>query len=593
MKKYIFFGRPAFKNCIWDWKPTCFYKFNLEHFTNSLIKTKSKAIYNKNNQGSVEKYSSSENFEYGSTNYDPSESMLESIRKNNPIINKYMKKEEYSLSFKEFKFLPEIYNVLDNLNFMAPTSIQSVAIPKIMEKKHVFLTSSTGSGKTLSYVLPLIHELKLQEKTLNKRLTAPQRPRAIILVPSRELAQQVEEVIKLFVYDLPLVVESFYVGKKYQTEKKYSKSGLDILVTTPERFKNHWSKNNIFISRVTHVVIDELDTLLDAGYEEFIEYMSEEMLKRNYEDEIKGEVNNLRQLIYASTTITNNIDDYMSKIFASRTDFVKIIDKTTNHNLSNIKHEFMHVTDFNKYPTLVKVLNDNEKILKENMSIIIFCNSVSCVRKTELVLRENNLPTACLHGDIPPIRRKLELEKFKRRTAKILICTDLIARGLDFPFVFLVINFDFPKTVSDYLHRAGRTGRNGRKGIVLSFYRNFNNFLIEKIKKAHKLNIPMEIQNSMYSIRKALPDVENLYRKPGPKKRITLGIRERKILKYNEEYQLTKLRERQEKLKKFSKFTKEDRDKIIRKIDLTNKRREKKKRGVIRTKLKLRKTIYN
>jgi superfamily II DNA/RNA helicase len=188
---------------------------------------------------------------------------------------------------------------------------------------------------------------------------------------------------------------------------------------------------------------------------------------------------------------------------------------------------------------------------------------VSCARKTELLLRENNFTTACLHGDIPPIRRRFELEKFKRRTAKILICTDLIARGLDFPFVYLVINFDFPKTLSDYLHRAGRTGRQGRKGIVLSFYRNFNLFLIERIKKAHQLNLPMEIQNSMYSIRKALPDQGTEVKKKDPKQKVTPGIREKKIQKYNEEYQVSRLRERREKLEKFNNDSKKESEKII------------------------------
>jgi superfamily II DNA/RNA helicase len=445
----------------------------------------------------------------------------------------------------------------------------------------------------------------------------------LILVPSRELAQQVEEVIKLFVYDVPLVVESFFVGKNFATERDAGKRGLDILITTPERFKNHWSKNNIYTSRLTHIVVDELDTLLDAGYDEFLKNFSDMMLKKNSEDEdgpdevengnnsitrpnhdpsnnaekiLPLEKPNLRQIVYVSTTLTTSVENYLNHCFAHRTDFIKIIDKCTNHNLSNIKHEFMHVTDYNKFPTLLKILADNIRILKENMSIIIFCNNVSCVRKTELFLSENEFETACLHGDIPPIRRKNELYKFKSRKAKILVCTDLIARGLDFPFVYLVINFDFPKTVSDYLHRAGRTGRQGRKGIVLSFYRNYNLFVIDKIKKAHQLNLPLEVQNSMYSIRKALPDDKNL-RPEGRSKRITQGIREKTIVraqmtKKGEEGVIEKLRKRREAFEKYKIKSQATRNEIIQKLNERNRRKLHQKNRSNNIKIKLRKKIY-
>jgi superfamily II DNA/RNA helicase len=541
--------------------------------------------------------------QFNKIEYDPSLEKLDQMRKYNPIVDRAMKMEENALSFKEFKFIPEIYHVLDSLKFYAPTSIQSVAIPKIMEKKHVLLTSQTGTGKTLAYVLPIIHELKMQEKVLKRRLTTEKRPRMLILLSSRELAQQVEEVIKLFVYDVPLVVESFYVGKNFNTEKEACKRGMDILISTPERFKNHWSKNNVFISKLTHVVIDEMDTLMDAGYDEFIKNFADNFLNKNQEDDedkniqhLPESVNslnkpNMRQLVFASTTLTTSIQEYLDNIFSHRTDFVKIIDKSTNHNLSNVKHEFMHVTDYNKYPTLIKMLTDNVKIFKENMSVIIFCNGIACARKTELMLSENNFSTACLHGDIPPIRRKFELDKFKSRRAKVLVCTDLIARGLDFPFVYLVVNFDFPKTVSDYLHRAGRTGRGGRKGVVVSFYRSFNLPVIEKIKKAHQLNLPLDIQHSMYSLRKTLisDKVSSI------KAKLTPGIREKTIIRKPETEKATiiRLKRRKEAFENYKKKSLNDRNKIIMKMNNRNRKKLHTKSRMNYQKIKLRKKIYN
>ena len=178
--------------------------------------------------------------------------------------------------------------------------------------------------------------------------------------------------------------------------------------------------------------------------------------------------------------------------------FVKIVDKSTNFNLANVKNEFIQVTDFDKYPMLLKFLRENEKFLKQNMSIMVFCNNIACARKTELFLIESGYKTASLHGDIPPLRRKVELEKFKKRTAKILVCTDLASRGLDFPFVYIVINFDFPRMIADYLHRAGRTGRAGKQGIVVSFFRSKDQHLIEEIKKSHRLNVPVQIGGSAF-----------------------------------------------------------------------------------------------
>jgi superfamily II DNA/RNA helicase len=573
----------------------------LKHFSNKLDAKSQIKKLDEEGQKDYDKYELTYNKrEYAE--YDPED--YEEKLKEDTLIRRAYKEESNALSFKEFRLLPEIYNVLDKLKFFAPTSIQSVAIPKIMEKKHIFYSSQTGTGKTLSYVLPIIHELKSLENKANERLTTPKRPKVLVLVPSRELAQQVEEVFKLFVYDVPLVVESLFVGKKFSFERKSSKEGVDILISTPDRFKNHWDKKNVYVTKLTHVVIDELDTLLDSGYDDFLKKISNIILKYNTDEIIQNSENstsekppsNFRQLIYASATLTPSIENYLADIFEKNENnlnnsFLKIIDKSTNHNLANVKHEFLHVTDYDKYPTLLKIINDNIKIIKQNMSIIIFCNSINCARKTELTLKENNLSTACLHGDIPPLRRKFELQKFKNRRARVLICTDLIARGLDFPFVYLVINFDFPRTLSDYLHRSGRTGRAGQKGVVISFYRNNNLHVIEKIKKAHQLNLPMEVENSMYSLRKTLDDKKkftprgNAMNSGRGRKKLTSNKTDGITLsqrKYNsspstplsEEDKIIRMKKKKIMFENFRKKTETDRNTLLRKALARNQRKQ-------------------
>jgi len=288
------------------------------------------------------------------------------------------------LSFRQFGFLPEIYSVLDKLKIIAPTSIQSVAIPRILAKKHTFFTSQTGTGKTFCYLIPLLHDLKLSEQVQKERLTLEKRPRALIIVPTRELAQQIEEVAKLFIYDVPLKIESFYVGKKYKSEVNCVNEGIDILISTPERFQNHWGKGNVFSTKLSHLIIDELDTLLDAGNEDFVKRIMEVFLKPT-EDTIT------KQVILCSATTTKNINKFIKGNFPDNEKFVQIIDKSTNVNLSNIKHEFIHVTDYDKYPTLLKILQEYSKYFKMNFSLMLFCNSINCARKTELFLSENGI----------------------------------------------------------------------------------------------------------------------------------------------------------------------------------------------------------
>lgn len=441
-----------------------------------------------------------------------------------------------ALSFKEFRFLPQIYNVLEKMSIISPTSIQNTVIPKLLNsKEHIFFASNTGMGKTLSYLLPVVNHLKINEITTEEVLTKEKRPRCIIIVPSRELAQQVEEVAKEFIYDLPLKVKSLFVGQDFSKEREFLEKGVDVLITTPERLKRHWVKENVFLTNLNFLVIDELDTLLDAGYSDLLEEMMRISIRRgvyNIENKKKTNEEVFFKLIMASTTLTQSIDVWLNEIFNKKDVFlirnneysfesklIKLIDKSTNHNLSNVKHQFIHVTEYDKFNTLINIVN--EKYVKSGCkpvlssmtvsekkahqkgddSIIIFCNSINCVRKVEYILRENGIEASCIHGDIPPFRRQTELYMFKSKKRKILVCTDIISRGLDFPFVYYVINFDFPISLSDYVHRAGRTGRAGREGLCISLFRRKNEDVVDEIRKSQEMKEPLNIQRSMFSMK--------------------------------------------------------------------------------------------
>ena len=182
-----------------------------------------------------------------------------------------------------------------------------------------------------------------------------------------------------------------------------------------------------------------------------------------------------------SATINRKMEDIAYRFFSKEDpDFKILIEKSTHMNLSNLKHEFIQIADYDKIKPLKLLCKEYRKYSrKNNTSCIVFCNSVSSARAIEHALSEDGMESTSLHGDIPPKLRLDNYMKFKHRESKVLVATDLASRGLDLPFVSHVINFDFPKTTSDYLHRAGRAGRAGREGFVMSMYREKDMLILE------------------------------------------------------------------------------------------------------------------
>mmetsp|Transcript_7879 Transcript_7879/g.13205 ORF Transcript_7879/g.13205 Transcript_7879/m.13205 type:complete len:188 (+) Transcript_7879:816-1379(+) len=172
--------------------------------------------------------------------------------------------------------------------------------------------------------------------------------------------------------------------------------------------------------------------------------------------------------------------------------FQKLIEKRTHMNLSHLKHEFIQVPDFDKIKPLKLLCKEYRKYARKHQtSCIVFCNSITSARAVEHTLAEAGMKSCSLHGDIPPRIRLNNYMKFKMREADVLVATDLASRGLDLPFVSHVINFDFPKTTSDYLHRAGRAGRAGREGFVLSLYKEKDLSILQEMKLCQDNQLPL------------------------------------------------------------------------------------------------------
>ena len=202
-------------------------------------------------------------------------------------------------------------------------------------------------------------------------------------------------------------------------------------------------------------------------------------------------------------------------------DFKIIIEKSTHLNLSNLKHEFIHLADYDKIKPLQLLCKEFGKYAKKNeTSCIVFCNSVNSARAVEHALAKEGLETTSLHGEIPPNKRAENYLAFRKRDKNILVATDLASRGLDMPFVSHIINFDCPKTTSDYLHRAGRAGRAGREGFVMTLYREKDMPILQEMQSSHETQEPLKIKGSAYSLTNKEEFVKKIEPKIGQKEPI-------------------------------------------------------------------------
>ena len=269
-----------------------------------------------------------------------------------------------------------------------------------------------------------------------------------------------------------------------------------MLVSTLDRFQYRRGGDKVFMSNVSCLVIDEFDTFLDSGTEKDIRSLIEQFLGTSERQGVK------KQLVLSTATVTSRMDGILKDYFSEDSDFKQLIEKKTHQNLSHLKHEFIQLADFDKVKPLKMLVKEFRAYASKNKtSAVIFCNSVQSARAIEHALAEEGEKTACLHGEIPPRMRQRNFERFKDRKADILVATDLASRGLDFPFVSHILNFDFPKSTSDYLHRAGRAGRAGREGYVLSLVRDKDEPIFAEMRTAHDNKEPLKIKGSAYSLK--------------------------------------------------------------------------------------------
>ena len=320
--------------------------------------------------------------------FTPKISIIFPLKSNLKICNNYQNTNKFNFStislptFNKYGLNTDLLTSLEQQEIHTPSPIQQLAIPSLLKQSHdhYYLAAQTGTGKTLAYLLPILQLIKAQEKD-NEKNTIPNRPFAFIIVPSKELVEQILSICKTYIHFIKLKAGGLGLSLNYVQERKMLDDGVDILITTIDRLENHRKKNNVYLSKAMFLVIDEADTLIDSGFKDIIA------------DYIKISLKNQIRTIFVSATFTSPLSKLFDENFGRNSvSLKKIIEKNTHMNLSNLHHEFIHIKDLDKQTPLIKILKEYEKKIKQTKgATLIFCNSIPSCQSLEYKLKQEGL----------------------------------------------------------------------------------------------------------------------------------------------------------------------------------------------------------
>lgn len=391
-----------------------------------------------------------------------------------------MKKPSTKADFLSFSFSSVIQAAINKAGYKFPTDVQFDAIPAILAGKDVLARAETGSGKTAAFVLPLLEKLSNQNvygQNDDPRFDGAERARSnqiqiLVLVPTRELATQVCEVFEQLSENITprLKCLSVYGGVKINPQMMALRGGADILVATPGRMLDLVEQKAIKFNQVKALVVDEVDRLM----------------KGDFEDEINRIIKllpNKRQNLMFTATFPENIRKLVRKILNKPV--IINIDETLEPEM--IDHRVITVNHNQKNDLLAHLLNEYDW-----QQVLIFCSAKRTCDNLLIKLDKRGIKAVTMHGNKEQSARTAALRGFKSGTTRILIATDVAARGLDIEQLPCVINFDLPRSPNDYKHRTGRTGRAGEAGLAISLiaHHEYQHFIV--IEKHNSLRLPRE-----------------------------------------------------------------------------------------------------
>jgi ATP-dependent RNA helicase DeaD len=344
-----------------------------------------------------------------------------------------------------------------------PTPVQQQAIPFIMDGKDIIAQAQTGTGKTFAFVLPILEKLKRNGDQIQ----------ALIVTPTRELALQITDEIEKLIHDLEDVhVLAVYGGQDVDKQLRKLKNKPQIVVGTPGRLLDHIRRETIRLANVSFLVLDEADQMLHIGFLSEVEEIIKETPKQ-------------RQTMLFSATIPDEVRKLANK-YMRNPEYIQI--EKVQGPADNVKQIAIHTVDRAKQGTLIQLIETHRPFLA-----VIFCRTKRRVSKLYEVLKAIGFSCDELHGDLSQAKREQVMKRFRDAEIQLLIATDVAARGLDVEGVTHVFNYDIPQDSESYVHRIGRTGRAGMKGLAITLYSSADRPTLDTIEK--ELNIRIQKQN--------------------------------------------------------------------------------------------------
>ncbi len=387
--------------------------------------------------------------------------------------------KEDNKDFKSLGISPEYVKTLERMEITVPSVVQEEGVPLLLAGKDLVVRSKTGSGKTLAFLLPILERMDHTNKALQ----------CIIMAPTRELADQIlKETNKVAPHTKAVAI---YGGVGIEPQTAALRKWAQIAICTPGRLLDHMERRTIVLDNVRFAVLDEADRMLDMG---FIDDIRDILAKLPVE----------RQTMLFSATMPEAVVRISQEFMRSPESLILEQDEVT---VEKIRQRVLGLGQRDKLPTLMKILRE-----REVTRVMIFCNTKSWASRLGEILERKRIPLMVIHSGLTQNKRNSVMEDFKRGRVRVLICTDVAARGLHIDDVSHVINYDLPKNPKDYIHRIGRTGRAGAEGDAISFMTTADEPLLRNIEREIHQYLAVEmpgqgqVQREKYDLASSMED---------------------------------------------------------------------------------------
>lgn len=373
------------------------------------------------------------------------------------------------MSFSVLSLNSTLVSTLANLGYETPTPIQLEAIPAILAKRDVMAGAQTGTGKTAAFALPILHHLLTLCPSPDLATVRP--IRALVLVPTRELAVQVQQSFVKYAKGSDIRVGIAYGGVSIDAQVAVFNAGIDVLVATPGRLLDHLRQGVLSLNQLSMLVFDEADRMLDMGFMDEITAV----LKQVPRD---------RQTLLFSATLDAAIFSLSKTLLRDP----KLIEVAKRNTTATEIEQVVYAVDADRKTELVSHLVRS----KNWQQVLIFSRTKQGVDKLALQLNKANIITQAFHGDLSQGAREKVLQEFKQGKIQVLVATDVAARGLDIVELKYVINFELPFIAQDYIHRIGRTGRAGSAGLAITLFSQDDALLLEEVEVVLDKRLPQQ-----------------------------------------------------------------------------------------------------